>query len=104
MAWEWNFTSPYEDFLGSQFAEARKKQAQELRNYFSQNQIAQNTAAIAQKYGFLPPDVQVGAAMIGLAAESPEFTPIINEYLNKGCFLIAPILLSINPSEYPFHF
>ena len=83
MAWEWNFTSPYEDFLGSQFAEARKKQAQELRNYFSQNQIAQNTAAIAQKYGFLPPDVQVGAAMIGLAAESPEFTPIINEYLNK---------------------
>jgi len=83
MAWEWSFTSPYQDALDSDFVKQRKQQAQELRTFFSQNNIAENLAGISQQYGYLPRDVQVGAAMVGLTKESPEFTSIIESYLDK---------------------
>jgi len=83
MAWEWSFTSPYQDALDSDFVKQRKQQAQELRNFFAQNNIADNLAGISQQYGFLPPDVQVGAAMVGLTKESPEFTSIIESFMDK---------------------
>ena len=83
MAWEWGFTSPYQDALDTEFVRQRKQQAQELRNYFANNQVAQNLVGIAKKYGFLPTDVQVAGAMVGLTKDSPEFTSIINSYLDK---------------------
>jgi len=83
MAWEWSFPSPYQDALDSEFVKQRKNQAQELRNYFSQNDIAQNLIGISQEYGFLPTDVQVASAMVGLTKDSPEFTSIVNSYMEK---------------------
>ena len=83
MAWEWGFTSPYQDALDTEFVRQRKQQAQELRNYFSTNQVAQNLVGIANEYGFLPTDVQVAGAMVGLTKDSPEFTSIVNSYLDK---------------------
>ena len=83
MAWEWSFPSPYQDALDSEFVKQRKNQAQELRNYFSQNDIAQNLIGISQEYGFLPTDVQVAGAMVGLTKDSPEFTSIVNSYMEK---------------------
>ncbi len=69
--------------LDTEFVRQRKQQAQELRNYFANNEVAQNLVGIANEYGFLPTDVQVAGAMVGLTKDSPEFTSIVNSYLDK---------------------
>ena len=84
MAWTWNFSAPWEDDQGEDFKKETLAQSEQLNNFFINNpSVPQNMAEISRRFGFLPKDVQVAGALSGLTADSPEFTAIVDRFLEK---------------------
>jgi len=84
MAWTWNFSAPWEDDQGEDFKKESLAQSEQLNNFFINNpSVPQNMAEISRRFGFLPKDVQVAGALSGLTADSPEFTAIVDRFLEK---------------------
>jgi len=84
MAYRWNFTAPWEDDQNDDYRNELLGQAAQIDNFFANNpQIPYNMQGISQNFGFLPKDVQVAGAMIGLTKDSPEFQSIVERFLEK---------------------
>ena len=84
MGYTWTFDAPWEDNDNQDWKEAYLAQAAQVEEYFRQNpQIPQNMSNISKNFGFLPKDVQVAGALMGLTAESPEFTALIDKFMEK---------------------
>ena len=84
MAYRWHFTAPWEDDQNDDYRNELLGQAAQIDNFFANNpQIPYNMQGISQNFGFLPKDVQVAGAMIGLTKDSPEFQSIIERFLEK---------------------
>ena len=74
MAYRWNFTAPWEDDQNDDYRNELLGQAAQIDNFFANNpQIPYNMQGISQNFGFLPKDVQVAGAMIGLTKDSALF-------------------------------
>ena len=84
MAWQWNFSAPWEDGQDEDFRNESLAQSEQLNNFFANNPaIPQNMAEISRRFGYLPKDVQVAGALSGLTADSPEFTAIVERFMEK---------------------
>ena len=84
MAWQWNFSAPWEDGQDEDFRNESLAQSEQLNNFFANNPaIPQNMAEISRRFGYLPKDVQVAGALSGLTADSPEFTAIVERFMKK---------------------
>ena len=84
MAWQWNFSAPWEDGQDEDFRNETLAQSEQLNNFFANNPaIPQNMAEISRRFGYLPKDVQVAGALSGLTADSPEFTAIVERFMEK---------------------
>ena len=84
MAYRWTFDAPWEDNDNQDWKEEYLAQAAQMEEFFRQNQnIPQNMENISKTFGFLPKDVQVAGAMMGLTAESPEFTALVDKFMEK---------------------
>ena len=82
--YRWQFDAPWEDNDNQDWKEEYLAQAAQMEEYFRQNpQIPQNMSNISKNFGFLPKDVQVAGAMMGLTQDSPEFQSIIDRFMNK---------------------
>ena len=84
MAYRWQFDAPWDDNDNQDWKEEYLAQAAQMEEYFRQNpQIPQNMSNISKTFGFLPKDVQVAGAMIGLTQDNPEWTSLVDKFMNK---------------------
>jgi hypothetical protein len=84
MAWQWNFSAPWDDAQGEDYKKELLGQAAQMDSFFQNNPgVTQNMAEISRRFGYLPKDVQVAGALSGLTADSPEFTAIVERFLEK---------------------
>lgn len=83
-AFRWNWVAPWQEDQDEIYKNELLGQAEQIDNFFANNpSIPYNMSEISKTYGFLPKDVQVAGALMGLTKDSPEFTSIVERFLEK---------------------
>ena len=66
-AFRWNWVAPWQEDQDEIYKNELLGQAEQIDNFFANNpSIPYNMSEISKTYGFLPKDVQVAGALMGL--------------------------------------